>query len=252
MTDLRSSIHVEIRFNGEDDPKKVVEIPLPIPPILGGDLGGGRWKWIGPLPSTRVDLDNGYSVLVELVKTSAVRSRSSGVRGTTRSPRAAPPPQPRSAKRAARATGFTCAVCEKSLPTARGLAVHRGRLHWEPARRAPPATARRDRGEPAISDRPKLRLTDVANLAVEICDRLRGGPHEVPLDVSERIARKVLRYFPDGTSRVPDYNIDTEDRADLHLLDGKMIGHEVLGRGRGRVEWWILRDRAVEELEAEA
>lgn len=106
-----------------------------------------------------------------------------------------------------------------------------------PPARLPPA---RHRAE-VLTERTAVQLRVDPGRIVEV---LADGPHHVDLDDARLIAETVTRYFPPGgDDHVDDRLIAEEDKPRLHFLDGKLMGHEVVGsrtRG-GRVHWWILK-----------
>ncbi|HTT74257.1 MAG TPA: hypothetical protein VMG99_08995 [Thermoplasmata archaeon] len=101
-----------------------VQLDVPVPPAQGPD--GGRWEWVGPLPKQDVDLGDGFTLKLLVIRTASVADRPRNP--VARDRRATPPdPAPVSAQRALPARK-ECPQCGVSmLPN--GLAIHLAKKH---------------------------------------------------------------------------------------------------------------------------
>lgn len=73
-----------------------------------------------------------------------------------------------------------------------------------------------------------------------IVEKLEASPNPVDIETAHRLVERIRRIFPTGREQVDDQKMNPEDKADLYLLDGKMIGHAVLGHGYQRRHYWTI------------
>jgi len=111
----------------------------------------------------------------------------------------------------------------------------------------PPLVVNTTRRGARVEKKEDARIT----LAADILIATTGGPEAVDQERALRIADIVGRVF-DHTDRAVDKQLTAEERADLHVLDGKMIRHEVLNMSppghKGRTEmvhWWVFHRNGV-------
>jgi len=119
------TLHVDLRSDGSKELRKV-QLDVPVAPTSGGN--GGRWEWIGPLPKEEVDLGNGFTLKLVVIRTASIadRPRNAAGRASRKPPvegskDADPPARNQPEKQA-------CPECGKEmLPN--GLAIHRSKKH---------------------------------------------------------------------------------------------------------------------------
>jgi hypothetical protein len=248
-------VRIDFRLNDSEEPDESVDLPIPEPPEITDGFGGGHWRWVGGLPKTRVDITDEYCLPIYVAKRGSVPAKQvDAAHGPRRPVRRAINKAPRKVpadrgETPGRVPPWVCEQCSRIFPSYRSMRIHQGFHRHGPVRKAQPAGGAVGNkvlpaATPTEPSSPGPGLGPLADLIVE---RLGGGPHEVDRETALRIAAKVHRYFKQGNTRVPEQQIDPEDRADLHLMDGKLMGHEVLGRGRARTHWWVLRLPGEEE-----
>jgi hypothetical protein len=205
---------VRIEFFIDDNPEAARSVVLPIPnPPTAADFqypGGGHWRWVGPLPRLRVDLDGGHSIICEVRRTDSVPARM-----VERAP------EKRPGKLKAKGGEFRCEKDGRTFKNESALAIHSGRAHGKKSRSgrgsetgarvkvpepretvAPHATGRKSRAEtdpvapepldPAVTRRALQKLNagePVANVA-----------HDLGLD--EKVVEALrVKYQPKGQAK---------------------------------------------------
>lgn len=255
-----------------------VEMPVPTPPPAGPD--GGHWKWVGPLPSADVDLGSGLTLVLRVIQTDSVeaRARHREVRdknnGHSKTNRlAARNPETRCPKCGKVLLGKTglaphlracdakpkvtspvlvsCPTCGKEFDSASKLGPHRRMAHGYGA--GNPGSVRR--GDPdrqvATTERRAPAENETADsgfreLALGILTSCRDAPEAVDDARAIRIAHIIREKFrgsfgSEGVPFVEDSDLSPEERAELSVLDGRLIAHRILGRGRGRSHFWLFK-----------
>lgn len=253
-----------------------VEIPVPVAPPAGPE--GGYWKWVGPLPSADVDLGSGLTLVLRVIQTDSVeaRERLRGRAGNNGHAAPAKGPQVRAGVRCPKCgkdllgkpglaphmrvcdprpkvvapTLVSCPTCGKEFDSAMKLGPHRRMAHNYGAGRplarkrsdAPPrAKVERTKPVPTSSLDPGFR-----ELALGILEAARGGPEPVDDARALKIAQIVREKFHgsfggEGVPFAEDSDLDAEERTELSTLDGRLIAHRILGRGRARSHFWLFK-----------
>jgi hypothetical protein len=205
-------VRVDFTLEGHDEPDETVELPVPEAPGAE-DFGPGHWRWVGPLPRTRVDLTDEYCIGVYVLKRSGTEAsilakaeptvRRRGVNAT----RKQPPTDGLSEK------GHSCPDCDKTFLTKHALRVHQGRVDHPAKRKAPPAdrdaadqkarTEERDRLFPGPKHRrptpPAAPTAAPPPVAASAHTVERGGV--VTLSDAEAVRDLVGRHFKGELSR---------------------------------------------------
>ena len=259
-----------------------VTIPVPRAPPSGPD--GGYWKWVGPLPSADVDLGSGLTLVLRVIQTDSVEARErlratrapSRDRAEADKPRSEPRAEvlcPRCGKRLLGRAGLaphlrscdpkpkvepaaliSCPTCGKEFDSPSKLGPHRRMAHGyksgRPGARQRPG-APREVSHERTGPVPDLPLEPgMRELATGILEAARGGPEPVDDARAVKIALIIGEKFRgsfggEGAPFAEDSDLDAEERAELSILDGRMIAHRIVGRGRGRTHFWLFKPGGV-------
>ena len=255
-----------------------VEMPVPTPPPAGPD--GGHWKWVGPLPSADVDLGSGLTLVLRVIQTDSVeaRERQRDVRGgdnghsKTSRPAAERPETrcPKCGKVLLGKTGLaphlrgcdakpkvtppvlvSCPTCGKEFGSPSQLGPHRRMAHGYGAGN-PRSVRRRDPDRPVdmtghhASAENEAAGPGFRELALGILTSCHDAPEAVDDARAIRIAHIIREKFHgsfggEGVPFAEDSDLSPEERAELSVLDGRLIAHRIVGRGRGRSHFWLFK-----------
>ena len=77
-----------------------------------------------------------------------------------------------------------------------------------------------------------------------------AGNMETTSAVAVKIALIVRGKFhgsfgPESAPFAEDSDLDGEERTELSVLDGRMIAHRIVGRGRARTHYWLFKPGGV-------
>ena len=257
-----------------------VEIPVPVAPPAGPE--GGYWKWVGPLPSADVDLGSGLTLVLRVIQTDSVeaRERLRGRAGNNGHAAPAKGPQVRAGVRCpkcgkdllgkpglaphmracdpkpkvAAPVLVSCPTCGKEFDSAMKLGPHRRMAHGYKS--GNPRARNRSEAKPtdrarAVAPTPVREIDPgLRELALGILEASHGGPEPVDdaraLKIALIIREKFRGSFGDeGAPFVQDSDLDAEERTELSALDGRMIAHRILGRGRARSHFWLFKSNGM-------
>ncbi len=277
------TLRITIQEEGARRALDRVELPVPTPPPAGPD--GGFWKWVGPLPSADVDLGSGLTLVLRVIQSDSVAARERLRGGNNGHPAAAPVPTPmprpvdsvRCPKcgkglngkqgiaphlracdpkpKVTKSPTISCPTCAKEFPSAMSLGPHRRMAHGY---KSGNPRARKDTTPSTPEERQEGGLKGVlAELARTIFVASEGGPEEVDdrraIGIAQIIGKKFRpagRGAEFGGPWAYDSDLSDEERTELHVLDGRLMAHRIVGRGRGREHFWVLKTDGVPKGDA--
>lgn len=272
------TLRITIQEQGSRRALDHVELPVPVAPPAGP--AGGYWKWTGPLPSADVDLGSGLTLVLRVIQSDSVeaRKRSRSARAEDNGhaeaaeTHASPMAEvlcPKCGRRLLGKTGLaphlracdpkpkvvaptliSCPTCGKEFDSARKIGPHRRMAHGYGAghprkreRYRVPTEVKVEKAEPSPEP---LNDGGLRELALGILEAAQGGPEPVDDARALKIALIVRERFHGsfGDERSPfaeDSDLGAEERAELSVLDGRMIAHRIVGRGRARAHYWLFK-----------
>ncbi len=272
------TLRITIQETGTRRALDHVELPVPTPPPAGPD--GGFWKWVGPLPSADVDLGSGLTLVLRVIQSDSVAAREGLRRDNNGHAIVAPPPTPKPRPadsvrcpkcgkglngkqgiaphlrscdpkpKVTKSPTISCPTCAKEFPSANSLGPHRRMAHGYKS--GNPRARKGTTTSTPEEDRGNGPKGDLAELAQSVFAASEGGPEEVDERRAIGIAQIIgKRFRPAGRGAefggpwAYDSDLSDEERAELHVLDGRLMAHRIVGRGRAREHFWVLKTEGV-------